>query len=287
VAYPKRTIVRSRLLAGQLNGRLDPKILVTVKPLPGVGGADIRLIAPAARGYTALRAAGFAAGHVFKPTSLADSYRTLNQQSDVFRARYTRTFLSGRPYRTWNGQRWYQRPGTAVAAVPGTSNHGWAAAIDMGEERDSDAASEPLDTPTLQWLLANEQRFGFFHSTDSEPWHIDWFPGDAVPEAVLEYERKGLVTPMLAKYNDNGPAVETLQRLILAAGGSLPKSGPDGDYGDETANALKALIGGDGKTYGPAEYVALHAKAFAGGSAGITSGVKVSVVGILTELGQS
>jgi hypothetical protein len=72
--------------------------------------------------------------------------------------------------------------------VPGTSNHGWAAAVDTGEERDSDLAAESLDNPTLQWLLANEQQYGFFHSVDSEPWHIDWFPGDTIPQAVLNYE---------------------------------------------------------------------------------------------------
>lgn len=69
---------------------------------------------------------------------------------------------------------------------------------------------------------------------------------------------------MLAKFGDKGAAVETLQRTIIAAGGKLPKYGPDGDYGAETATALKALVGGDGKTYGPVQYVALTQKAFAG-----------------------
>jgi hypothetical protein len=176
-------------LAGQQNGKLPDSVLVTIHPLPGVGGADVRLIQPAARGYCALRGTGYALGHRLKPTSAFDSYRTYPQQVSTFTSRYTRTYLPGRPYRIWNGVKWYQKPGTAVAAVPGTSNHGWAAAVDNGEERDSDSAAESLDNPTLNWLLANEERFGFFHSVRSEPWHNDWFPGDVIPAAVLEWER--------------------------------------------------------------------------------------------------
>lgn len=187
MAYPKRTIVKSSLLRGQKNGQLPTSILVAT---PGQsGGPTVRLIAPAARGWKALCAEGAKAGHVFKATSLYDSYRPYDVQERTFLARYTTQYLPGRPYKTWNGKRYYQRPNTAVAAVPGTSNHGWAAAVDTGEERDSDAAAESLDNPTLSWLLANEQRFGFFHSVDSEPWHIDWYPGDVIPQAVLDYER--------------------------------------------------------------------------------------------------
>jgi hypothetical protein len=91
----------------------------------------------------------------------------------------------------WNGQRWYQRPNTAVAAVPGTSNHGWALAIDTGEENDTDVATDPLDNVTLAWLVANEGRFGFSHELQSEPWHIRYWSGDSIPAAVLEFEGKG------------------------------------------------------------------------------------------------
>jgi len=189
VAYPKRTIVRSSVLNGMQNGKLPDSILVST---PGAaGGATVRLITPAARAWRAFTARAAALGHILKPTSAADSYRSYAIQESTFRARYTTTFLSGRPYKTWNGVRWYQRPNTAMAAVPGTSNHGWAMAIDVGEERDSDAAAEALDTPTLNWMLANEQAFGFMHGVDGEPWHIDYFAGDAIPAAVLAHEQGG------------------------------------------------------------------------------------------------
>lgn len=66
---------------------------------------------------------------------------------------------------------------------------------------------------------------------------------------------------MLCKKGDGGPVVETLQLKVLAAGGTLPKFGVDGSYGNEVAAALVALgvVGGDqtGGTYGPWEYVEL------------------------------
>ena len=180
-------------LDGQENGRLDPAILVST---PGqAGGSVVRLVAPAARAWRAMCAAGLHDGHVLKATSAADSYRTYEQQETIFRARYTTTYLPGRPSRLWNGRRWYQKPGTAAAAVPGTSNHGRAIAVDTGEERDGDAGAESLDQATLDWMLAHADKFGFSWELQSEPWHVRYFAGDQIPAAVLAYEAHPLPSP--------------------------------------------------------------------------------------------
>lgn len=98
---------------------------------------------------------------------ITQGYRTLAEQESIFRARYTTTYLAGRPYRVWNGVRWYQRPGTAVAAVPGTSNHGWGQAIDF-------STSAP---GAITWLAGNGARFGWkrpdwtYKAGTVEPWH--------------------------------------------------------------------------------------------------------------------
>lgn len=69
------------------------------------------------------------------------------------------------------------------------------------------------------------------------------------------------VMDMFSKHGDGGPVVEAMQLLGLAAGGALPKWGPDADYGDETAAMLVALgLPGDGRTYGPEQYAALMVK---------------------------
>ncbi len=72
----------------------------------------------------------------------------------------------------------------------------------------------------------------------------------------------GGIANMLCKKGDKGDIVKSLQMEILAAGGSLPQFGPDGDYGNETAYGLIGVIGTPGadktgNTYGPSEWAAL------------------------------
>lgn len=158
VAFPVVPITRSALLNGQSNGQLSPGILTT---LPGVaGGAPITLIHPAARAWGAMAAEAAKAGHVLKAGAASNSYRTYAEQERIFRARYRTAYKANTDVKVWNGVRWYRWYG-ATAAVPGTSNHGWAQAVDGGEERDGDAGAEPFDAATLEWLRVNAVRFGW------------------------------------------------------------------------------------------------------------------------------
>lgn len=186
MAFPVRTVKLPACLVGQPNGKLPARILVAT---PGQhGGPEVRLVAPAARAWQAMCAAARLEGHILKASSLMDSYRPYTVQERIFRERYTTTVLRGRPSRMWNGRRWYQKPGTAAAAVPGTSNHGRGLAVDTGEENDGDAGTESLDNPTLAWLLRNEERFGWSHEIQSERWHLRYWAGDSIPAAVRAYE---------------------------------------------------------------------------------------------------
>jgi hypothetical protein len=40
----------------------------------------------------------------------------------------------------------------------------------------------------VEWLYTHELAYGFAHSHISEPWHLQWFMGDQVPDAVRAYE---------------------------------------------------------------------------------------------------
>jgi hypothetical protein len=192
MAFPVHAVTRPAVLAGQHNGRLDEDILVTV---PGQdGGPEVRLVPPAARAWRALCAAALAAGHTLKSTGGPDSYRPFDVQKKIFLERYTKTVLPGRPSKVWKGDRYYQKPKTAEAAVPGTSNHGWGLAVDTGEERDHDSGTERLSKKGLAWLVANEETYGFSHEVQSEPWHIRYFAGDHAPAAVVEAEPSSLIS---------------------------------------------------------------------------------------------
>jgi LAS superfamily LD-carboxypeptidase LdcB len=62
-----------------------------------------------------------------------------------------------------------------MAAVPGTSNHGWGRAVDLC------GGIESFGTPQHDWLVANAPRFGWVHpswaevtGSRPEPWHFEF-----------------------------------------------------------------------------------------------------------------
>jgi hypothetical protein len=76
---------------------------------------------------------------------------------------------------------------------------------------------------------------------------------------------------VIIKFGDKGAVVAQWQNWGLAHGGSLPSFGADGDYGNETANMFKTLVGyGDGHTLatGDASFVATSKATSSGGTAG-------------------
>ncbi len=130
--------------AGNLNGRLDESQLCPLRFHPGqrlrcdVADDFDRLVVAYAEQFRTL-------------LCVTDSYRDYASQVAVRAARPT------------------------LAAVPGTSNHGWAIAVDLcgGIER--------FGTPQHRWMQANAPRFGWMQPTwativgsKPEPWH--WQP---------------------------------------------------------------------------------------------------------------
>lgn len=74
-----------------------------------------------------------------RPTGSFDGYRPLSgnyyAQTETFLRRYSARATGSGPYgdvRFWNKVR-YVRISGAAAAVPGTSNHGWASAVDVAD----------------------------------------------------------------------------------------------------------------------------------------------------------
>ena len=91
-------------------------------------------------------------------------------------------------YRDYAGQvaarnYWCGQGNCGFAAVPGTSNHGWALAIDVGVPRTG------WSDPTYVWLKANGPSYGWTHPGWAEP-------GGAYPEAWhWEYTGGGSSAP--------------------------------------------------------------------------------------------
>jgi LAS superfamily LD-carboxypeptidase LdcB len=142
----------------------------------------------AARAVEAMIAAAKADGVILKPTSSGDTFRSIQQQTAGFVVRYQKAPLAGATTRTWNGEKWYLKPGNAPLAAPNDdpktcSRHMLGIAIDIANTGNK---------KVMDWLLANEQRFGFSHEVVSMPgaesWHIRFTEGQAMPQAVLDYE---------------------------------------------------------------------------------------------------
>lgn len=122
------------------NGRLPDRVLSSI----GIDGH--RLYRQAASSFQQMRAAAAADGVTI---SVTDSYRPYAEQVDLA----ARKGL-------------YQDGG--LAAVPGTSNHGWGMAVDMD-----------VNDQGLAWLRANGYKYGWVESVPREPWHWEFRPANA------------------------------------------------------------------------------------------------------------
>jgi len=115
--------------------------------LEPIGQGGHRLWAPAAESYKQLVAAAKVEGI---DLTVTDSYRTYDQQVEL--AEQKGLYADG-----------------GLAAVPGTSNHGWGLAVDFN-----------VNTPAaLEWLRTNGHSFGFVEAAKREPWHWEFRPDQA------------------------------------------------------------------------------------------------------------
>ncbi|MBJ7450952.1 MAG: D-alanyl-D-alanine carboxypeptidase family protein [Blastococcus sp.] len=133
----------ARQWGGYPNGLIPPSAMCPLGP----AGHSLRCDAAAAyRAMAAAYAAAFGG-----PLCITDSYRTYAGQVKLYG----------------------EKP--ALAAVPGTSNHGWGLAVDLC------GGVETFGTPQYAWMVANAGRFGFLHPTwadpgngREEPWHWEY-----------------------------------------------------------------------------------------------------------------
>ncbi len=143
------------------NGRLPDSMLTTVTP-------TCRVVNDVAPRLEALLAA-----------AASDGYGSLVPETQSYTAPLPSPPQIESCYRSYDGQVWWRNfycffGNCAMAAVPGTSVHGWGRAVDFeyaGREM-------TFDSPGYAWLFWNAGRFGFTHPAwaepgqpGAEPWH--------------------------------------------------------------------------------------------------------------------
>ena len=169
--WPVKPIQWCEHLAGKRPRQITPNMLVSI-----TGGGKLEKCA--ARAWEAMVVAAKADGIILKPTSVGDTFRSIEQQQAGFLGRYQLAKIEGASTRQWKDQTWYLQKGKAPMAAPINdpadskargSRHLYGIAIDVAN------ASGPI----LEWLLKNEERFGFSHEVlgdangnGAEPWHI-------------------------------------------------------------------------------------------------------------------
>ena len=126
------------------NGFLPPQVLCPLDGFPGQ-----RLAGAAAEAFNRLNAARVE--QTGTSLCISDSYRDFAGQVDVFA----------------------RKP--SLAATPGTSQHGWGLALDLG------CGAERFNTEMYRWLKANAPAYGWVHPAWAEPgggrpepWHWEY-----------------------------------------------------------------------------------------------------------------
>jgi D-alanyl-D-alanine carboxypeptidase len=108
----------------------------------------------------------------------ADAAIAYWQMNDAFRDDFGRPICITDSYRSLSMQRdlYVRKPG--LAAVPGTSNHGWGLAVDLC------GGAEYFGTEVYRWLDENGDEFGWDNpswalpgGSKPEPWHWEYEPG--------------------------------------------------------------------------------------------------------------
>lgn len=168
MTFPVLAGIRPPSIGSAQNGHISADALVNV------GGTKIRMLAAeAAEQFVRLRNLIRVEVGVELGILPGGAYRSYDEQVGLFRVRYQTPPVAGRSTRTWEGKVWSLRPGVAMAAVPGTSNHGLGAAVDVCEMNlDTGQYMAITSSAAWPWLLDNATSLGWSWELQSEPWHL-------------------------------------------------------------------------------------------------------------------
>jgi LAS superfamily LD-carboxypeptidase LdcB len=185
--YPYRKLVLPDALSQQINGKLSPKVLASVK----TGG---KMWKGASVSFNAMYDEAQKAGITLR--NIGD-YRSFDDQLAMFRDRYALVDQGRKPQvtRQFEGKTWFLKKGKSPSAAPDPtgkkgSNHGWGLAIDLAVEgKKGELVGLGSANKAMAWMCANAPRFGFYLQSDNpkspefEAWHWQYVLGDVPPSA--------------------------------------------------------------------------------------------------------
>ena len=157
----------------------------------------------------------FAPGHRLR----CDAADALELMNAAFRAALGTNLTLTDSYRTLDGQLAVRAAKPLLAALPGTSNHGWGLAVDLG------GGVESYGSQQYAWLTSHAAEYGWHHPAymnqdgpgPHEPWHWEFGTTDHHPSARSKHVER----PPMA------PAILTEPPAPTAVPSSVPDPVPD------------------------------------------------------------
>ncbi len=113
----------------------------------------------------------YAPGHMLR----ADAAAAFNRMTGAYRSATGSPICVTDSYRSYGAQVAVFRSKPGLAAIPGTSNHGWGVAVDLC------GGAQDFGTPAYNWLKSNAGSYGWGHpswaepgGSRPEPWHWEY-----------------------------------------------------------------------------------------------------------------
>jgi hypothetical protein len=110
-------------------------------------------------------------GHMLR----CDAAAAYLQLASAYRAQFGKSLCITDSYRSYASQVDLYSRKPSLAALPGTSNHGWGVAVDLC------GGIDKYGTAQYQWMKAHAAKFGWVHPTwadqggsREEPWHWEF-----------------------------------------------------------------------------------------------------------------
>ena len=160
----------------------------------------------------------------------ADAVEALVALNEAYTHDWQTGLIINDAYRDYDGQvaardDWCSRGHCENAAVPGTSNHGWALAVDFG------GAMQSFGTEQYKWMKLHAPEFGFRHpdwaepdGSAPEPWHWDFWgwegasgsgggTGSGIPESDVQSYAQSELSDVFGLMSDPDAQFSCLQTL--------------------------------------------------------------------------
>jgi hypothetical protein len=143
-----------------------------------------------------------------------------------------------------------------LAAIPGTSNHGWGIAVDLGNPIAGGNSTEyvwlRVHGPDYGWDNPSWARLG---GAKPEPWHFEFFAAGSIPNRAIDPSDVGTWAPgaPAAPGNEDGAVVVPASTRTPGETGA-PSEGVDGaDHGTASGADGDTPAQGDGSAPKPAD----------------------------------